>query len=213
MEKMQAENLGTYHSDKAPDKLAHVLFKTTLFSKMLDWYQNVFDAQMIFRNDDVAFMTYDEEHHRLAFARIPIIFRPLHWMLKYSRKIVGIDHIAFTFNRFEKLIAHYKRLKILGIFPIWCINHGPTTSFYYEDPDKNRLEFQYDNFESVQQLQEFANSDVFIQNPIGVNFDPDILAEKFDAGVSVEELIKQGSTLREGEKPIAGYKTINFRTL
>ena len=40
----------------------------------------------------------------------------------------------------------YARLKGDGIEPYWCINHGPTTSLYYKDPDGNQIELQVDNF-------------------------------------------------------------------
>ena len=42
----------------------------------------------------------------------------------------------------------YKRLKQQDIVPWWCINHGPTTSMYYRDPDNNQIELQVDIFEN-----------------------------------------------------------------
>ena len=96
---------------------------------------------------------------------------------------------------------------------MWCINHGPTTSIYYEDPDGNRLEFQSDNFDTREQLQDFALSMEFDKNPIGVNFDPAVLLAKLEAGVPVAELRKRGSGTPKGKKPVGGYRAINWRTL
>ncbi|MBG71394.1 MAG: biphenyl 2,3-dioxygenase, partial [Gammaproteobacteria bacterium] len=73
------------------------------------------------------------------------------------------------------------------------INHGPTTSLYYEDPDGNRVEFQVENFDSTEELNAFVRSSAFAENPIGVEFDPDRLLERYCNGDSLQELRAQGS--------------------
>jgi catechol-2,3-dioxygenase len=40
----------------------------------------------------------------------------------------------------------YTRLKKMRIEPVIPVDHGPTTSFYYEDPDRNSVELFVDNF-------------------------------------------------------------------
>jgi hypothetical protein len=42
--------------------------------------------------------------------------------------------------------------------------------------------------------QRFVESEVFLKNPIGVEFDPDWLVARYEAGDSIEELKKQGVT-------------------
>ena len=39
-----------------------------------------------------------------------------------------------------ELLGNYRRLKAVGIMPVWCINHGITTSIYYADHDGTMLE-------------------------------------------------------------------------
>jgi catechol-2,3-dioxygenase len=56
-----------------PRKFAHVVYRTRRFSQMLDWYKTVFDAQVQFESPAIAFVTYDEEHHRVAFLNLDII--------------------------------------------------------------------------------------------------------------------------------------------
>ena len=34
---------------------------------MVRWYQTVFDANIQHRSPTLAFLTYDDEHHRIAF--------------------------------------------------------------------------------------------------------------------------------------------------
>jgi catechol-2,3-dioxygenase len=104
-----------------------------------------------------------------------------------------MDHVAYTFNELGDLLSHYVRLKNEGIKPVWTINHGPTTSMYYEDPDGNRVEFQVDNFETEAELKGWMSTDVFEKNPIGVQYDPDKLVARYEQGDPIEELVKQGS--------------------
>ena len=89
--------------------------------------------------------------------------------------------------------ATFERLKNLGIKPYWCINHGPTTSMYYRDPDGNQVELQIDNFPTIEELTGWMRSGAFAQNPIGVQFDPDRLCERYRRGDPIEELVQQGS--------------------
>ena len=42
----------------------------------------------------------------------------------------------------------------------------------------------------------WLRSGAFKRNPIGVEFDPDVLCERFDRGDTVAELIRQGSAPR-----------------
>jgi hypothetical protein len=79
----------------------------------------------------------------------------------------------------------------VGIQPTVTINHGPTTSMYYADPDGNNIELQIDNFDTLEEAQEFLESDAFTENPVGILFDPDELAARFDAGEPVAELVKR----------------------
>ena len=64
---------------------------------------------------------------------------------------------------------------------------------YYEDPDGNRVEFQVENFDSTEELNAFMRSPTFAENPIGVEFDPDRLLERYCNGDSLHELRMQGS--------------------
>jgi hypothetical protein len=132
---------------------------------------------------------------------------------RYRRKLYGIDHWALTFNSLEALLKTYDRLKKHGITPVWAINHGPTTSLYYEDPDGIRLEFQTENFPTAKATTDFLGGSVFAQNPIGVNIDADYLMEQFRSGIDPADLLNQGAGTRPGTKQSANKKTINWRTL
>ena len=52
-----------------PTKLAHVVYMTRRFEEMIGWYQKVFEAEVQYQNPAIAFLTYDDEHHRFAIAK------------------------------------------------------------------------------------------------------------------------------------------------
>ena len=150
---------------------------------MVDWYCTVLCAEVVHENGMLAFLTYDDEHHRIAIAALP-------GLVDKARHSVGLDHLAYTYANLGDLVFTYERLKKAGIMPVVTINHGPTTSMYYRDPDGNRVELQIDNFDTVEELKGFFQSDAIAKNPIGVNFDADELARDFHAGVPEAELKK-----------------------
>lgn len=164
-----------------PAKFAHAVLATKQFKEMVDWYTTVLEAEVVHSNAMLAFMTYDDEHHRIAIAAVP-------GLADKPRHSVGLDHLAYTYANLGDLVFTYERLRDAGINPVVTINHGPTTSMYYRDPDGNRVELQIDNFETVEELKGFFRSDAMRNNPIGVNFDPEELARNFHAGVPEAEL-------------------------
>ena len=174
-----------------PSKLAHVVFQTNRKEEMQDWYCAVLGGHVVYENAQLGFVTYDDEHHRVAF----IDFGPLAAKAAAGELEVraadqpGIHHVAFTFGSMRELLENYTRLKTKGIRPFRSINHGPTTSMYYADPDGNRVELQIDNFATAEEGQAWMHSPAFDRNPIGVDFDPDELVRKFESGVPVAELV------------------------
>jgi catechol 2,3-dioxygenase-like lactoylglutathione lyase family enzyme len=177
-----------------PTKLAHVVFQTNRMAQMRDWYCSVLGGHVIYENPHLCFVTYDDEHHRVAFAD----FGPLtpkdpnasELMIKPSEQ-PGLHHVAFTFGSMAEFLDTYVGLRDQGIRPFYCVNHGPTTSMYYRDPDGNRVELQIDNFGTAQEGQDWMLSEAFNQNPIGVEYHPDELVAKFQSGVPVAELVKR----------------------
>jgi catechol-2,3-dioxygenase len=169
-----------------PARMAHFVIRTNRYATLVDWYKRLFGADTVFSNDLITFLAFDEEHHRLAIVNQPELDEG-------SDSQSAIDHVAFSFDRLEDLLANYVRLKGLGILPIHTLNHGPTTSFYYGDPNGNKIEFQVDNFPSSAEASAFFKTKVFAMNVVGVPFDAEVLLTKFMSGTAVAELLKQGS--------------------
>jgi hypothetical protein len=164
-----------------PSKLAHFVLRTSRYAELLAWYKLVLNAEPAFESDALAFLSYDEEHHRVAILNIPEL-------ADQPEGVAGVHHIAFTYDRLLDLLENYERLAERGIQPVYSINHGPTTSLYYADPDQNQLEFQVENFATVEESGKFFFSPAFAENPIGVEIDPADLLARLRGGEAEDEL-------------------------
>ena len=133
------------------------------------------EAHVVFGSDRIAFLTYDEEHHRVAL----IATQP--FAERAPSPAVGFYHAAFTYDRLEELLDTHERLLAQGIKPWRTINHGPTISFYYADPDGNDVELQVDRFADAADAQEWMMGEAFSKNPIGIEIDPDDLRRRLAA--------------------------------
>lgn len=174
------------NTEIVPVKLAHYVIRAKKFQEMLAWYRKVFHLKTSFEAPMIAFLTYDEEHHRIAFLNTEHLPAP-------DTMRTGIDHVAFTYRNIGDLLGNFERLAKDGIRPFWCINHGMSTSMYYRDPDGNEIELQVDNFPTMEACKAWFASPAFAANPIGVQFDPDALLAKLRGGVPERELLQQGA--------------------
>ena len=175
-----------------PTKFVHVVYRTRRFEKMLAWYKTVFGAKVQYQDPAIAFLTYDEEHHRFAFANMDLIDPggggP------DDRGVIGVDHVAYTYSSLSDLFDRYAELKDEGISPYWCIHHGITVSMYYGDPDGNQMEFQVDCFAENEEANAFMYRSFSI-NPIGVEYDPEEWLAEVRSGLTVENLLARKSDL------------------
>ncbi|MDF1735013.1 MAG: VOC family protein [Minwuia sp.] len=170
----------------APTKFAHVVFNTHRYQQMIDWYAMVFEARVQHQGKRLAFLTYDDEHHRFAFANLGPAEEGAE--PHGGRAAAGLNHLAYTWADLDGLLDTYGRLKAQGILPVRPIRHGFTLSMYYRDPDGNGLEFQVDLMTPAQ-ANDFMRTDAFAANPVGEVFDPDALVDRYRSGEPVDDLI------------------------
>jgi catechol 2,3-dioxygenase-like lactoylglutathione lyase family enzyme len=175
-----------------PLKLSHVVLRTRAVKTARDWYLLVLNARVQFEDDMVCFVTFDEEHHRVGFVQLP-------GTTETSPTQAGLEHISFTYSTLGELLANYRRLKKHGIEPYWTINHGPTISLYYRDPDRNRVELQYDVFETADGANRFV-AEHYPENFMGILFDPEELIRRFEGGVDLQDLVRRPA-LPPGKTP------------
>lgn len=176
-----------------PVKLAHVVLRASNLKQSRDWYLRVLEARPAFENEMVCFLTYDDEHHRIGLIGRPDVSGS-------ADMCPGLEHIAFTYASLGELLASYRRLARHDILPYWTINHGPTISLYYKDPDGNRLELQYDVFDQPVDLDAFFASGAYTENFMGVRFDPEQMIARFEAGEPLPAITARPK-LPEGATP------------
>lgn len=162
----------------------HFNLKTTRLQELIDWYTTVVGAEVIFQDETGAWLSNDAANHRIALLAFPgFVDDPD----KETR--TGMHHSAFEYDRFEDLNASYLRLREQGIEPEVCIDHGMTLSYYYKDPDGNRVELQIDAFGDWSASKQWMQrSPDFEANPIGIFVDPARIAERAAAGESFETI-------------------------
>lgn len=180
-----------------PKSFAHVVYRTYRFQAMLDWYVTVFGGHVQYQNPVIAFVTYDEEHHRIALLNMGLIKGESD--LHTPRGQPGMDHVAYGYESLGVLMEKYVELKAKGVMPYWCIHHGVTVSLYYADPDGNQMEFQADCFTSNDDANAFMNGPHFETNPIGVEFDPERVLEQLRAGQDPSQLLPRSVHLPVSE--------------
>lgn len=194
------KNNGTSKSkDIHPSKFAHVVYRTRRFEQMLEWYKTVFDAKVQYQNEALAFLTYDYEHHRFAFADMSVL-QP-NSSKNVGKSEIGVDHVAYTYASLHDLLETFARLKEKEIKPYWCVHHGITVSLYYADPDGNQMEFQVDSFKTSEEFHNYMLEN-FDANPVGVEFKPEEWLTKLRAGVPESELLTR--RIHEPVSPIRG---------
>jgi catechol-2,3-dioxygenase len=161
----------------------HVNLKTTRLRAMIDWYGKVIGTRPNFQSDLIAFLTNDDSTHRIALTAVP-------GLKDDDEKVTrtGMHHTAFEYATLDDLLASYLRLKNEGILPGACLDHGPTLSFYYVDPDENMVELQADNYGDWEQSTAFVRTEAFAANPIGEFVDPEQIVAARREGLTRSEI-------------------------
>src|SRR5258708_11526147 len=82
----------------APALFAHFVLRSANMPAMVDWYTTVLNMHVVKRNDFICFLTYDEEHHRLAIVHIAGLHAP-------DPGSWGLAHVAYTFRDVGELLS------------------------------------------------------------------------------------------------------------
>ncbi len=56
----------------ATPKFAHAVFQTAQPTQMTDWYCTVLDGHVVYQDNALCFITFDNEHHRVALIHPPV---------------------------------------------------------------------------------------------------------------------------------------------
>ncbi|MFF2113843.1 VOC family protein [Rhodococcus koreensis] len=171
-------------------KFAHVVFQTAQPTEMRDFYCTVLDGHVVYQDKALCFITFDEEHHRVALLTPPM---PLE---RKSPITAAAHHVAYTFDHLDDLLDRYELLRDKGVLPAVSIAHGVTTSLYYQDPDDNFVEMQIDNFAEPEQATEYMHGPEYAGDSVGPAFDPEAMLVARRRGASVDELTNRAWALK-----------------
>lgn len=168
--------------------LHHFALTTGKLQEMKDWYANVLGAMPVVEVAGVngatktVWLNYGDSNFRIILTAID--------GLESSAPKTGahLRRIAFAFPTMDDLLNSYARLNSLGVVPAYAADHGAVTSFYYEDPDGNVLEFTVDNFKTPEECVKYLESPEFAANPLGTPVEPDRMVIQRSEGMSIEEL-------------------------
>jgi catechol-2,3-dioxygenase len=176
----------------ASPKISHLILNTANYEAMKQWYLDVLEAQIGVETSDhsACFLQTDESHHRIGMFNVARTDESVA-MTSPGAKDAGarsrLNHFAFEYPTLAELLQAYGRLAGSSILPTVSLNHGPTMSVYYQDPDRNVVELFYDTRYTDEQIGEFyAGGDRYVLG--AVPFDPARLAEQLDGGKTVAEL-------------------------
>ena len=172
--------------------VSHYGLRALDLRKMTDWYLKFLDARIEHDMGIGVFMTFDDEHHRL------VIFTTDDTVEK-NANAAGVEHVALGLPDFASLADNYERLKAHGIIPSLPVNHGFTTSLYYDDPEGNQIELSVDNFATKDEcrawMQTESMSRLMVPPNFGDVFDPEEMVRMVRQGASQAELARIGQSL------------------
>ena len=102
----------------------------------------------------------------------------------------GLHHFQLGHRSFDELLDRYDSLKQEGILPIQTWNHGVSTSFYYQDPEKNLAEMNCVNFATEAEFFGYFNTDAYKNNVSGITIDAEDYIDRYRKGTPREDLVK-----------------------
>jgi catechol-2,3-dioxygenase len=177
---------GDIVSMPSPRWIGHISILTgENFEKMIAFYCTLLGAEVINGVEGfLSFPSFDGEHHRLAIIKAQ-------GLEKRPKNCLGMNHAAFSYSSLAEILFVYERMKGLDVRPLYCVNHGTTTSLYYLDPDENQAEIFVDNFDTSPEVVHYKHTEQFLPGFGEMsegNFDPDKMLALFRSGTPDSEL-------------------------
>ena len=96
----------------SPTKLAHVVLRTNNLKAMAPFYEVFLGGKAAFKNDYTCFITYDEEHHRVAIVQLPGLAHKL-------SKSCGLD-----VRRFHSVVKHSDLLIVHLAYCVYVLKYA-----------------------------------------------------------------------------------------
>ncbi|MFM0284491.1 hypothetical protein P0D75_41435 [Paraburkholderia sediminicola] len=188
--------------DLPSPRLSEIVLKTSHFETVRDWYQLVLSARPSFEYERSPAScdgsgSKVENFRRLCFLRVFAEFPYTQVLAIFEVPNLtgtvdnsGLHHMQFRERSLASLVTRYERLLQFCISPYQSFNHGPSTSFYYEDPDGNLVELSGPNYEIEEDYLNFFKTPAFQKNPSGVEIDAVDFVRRYRSNEDVQTLIR-----------------------
>jgi catechol-2,3-dioxygenase len=170
-----------------PMRLGEIVLGTSRHDEMKAWYRQVLDMEPSLER-------VVEEEVSKAGSPMPtrMCFFRLHTEHPYQHVIAifempgtrggrtgdpGLHHMQLRNASMAVLRERYRRLRAVDVVPYLAMDHGPSTSLYYRDPDHNVVEIAASNFATLEETQACLASDSYRRNPAGKVIDPESMLD------------------------------------
>lgn len=185
-----------------PVRLSEIVLKTARFRELLAWYEHALGVKAFFVRDDVKEPSWMGAHG-IAFIRLHVEYPYTQVLAIFEIPGVagraaqragepGLHHMQLRHVSLEHLFLRYEALRDAGVTPVRCFNHGPSTSFYYEDPDGNVVEMSGTNFPDERDYLAYFQSEAYRRNISGIEIDPADYVGRYRRGTPQAELVRIG---------------------
>ncbi|QHE84548.1 VOC family protein [Hydrogenophaga sp. BPS33] len=192
-------------ADLAPPRLSEVVLRTSRYDEMKAWYQHVLGVKPYFEHTPTDWEQRREQLNEKLPTDLRLCFMRVSHEYPYSQVIAlfdyprlaptdsasGMHHMQLRHDHIESLFTRYERLASIGIEPYRSFNHGPSTSFYYQDLDENMVELSAANFPDEAGFVAFLKSPAFAANPVGYAVKPAELLQRWRAGESAWDIAQK----------------------
>lgn len=180
---------------KVAMRFSEVVLKTSKYDTLKAWYCRVLETEPMFESERTAEpgpsgacqLCFIRPYTDFPFTETLAIF-DVPGLRAPDDTVPGMHHFQMRFASIDDLFDRYEALAPHGIVPARSSNHGPATSFYYRDPDGNRLELSAMNYATEAEVRAFMQSEAFRKNPSGIDVDPAEYVGRYRSGVPLEEL-------------------------
>lgn len=173
-------------------RLGEIVLRTDRFDEMKRWYRSVLQTDPYYEHVPVLAAKPSQAQSvdgqwatqvRICFFRLAlehpyqqvIALFANHAVEGTSAMLGNLHHLQLGDESPRVMARRYLELKATGIVPFRVMDHGPTLSFYYRDPDENVVELAAPNHEEVIQFLSALEAPEFARNPSGRSVNPEAI--------------------------------------